>query len=141
MIIFFRVLAFFGLFFSFFIADAFLRMIQFHQRGSVIVGYDYSLFDIITSPEYLLGSLAILASLAVYPLLFFFIRWSREILVVLLGLYFLGETVGSIGHYELIGKSGFTDNLGIFEYICGLLLAAMSYFAPVINDKFKTDKQ
>lgn len=71
-------LALFGLFFSFFIADFFLRMIQLHQRGSVIVDYDYSLFDIITSPEYLLGSLAILASLAVYPLLFFLLDGAER---------------------------------------------------------------
>ena len=75
-----------------------------------------------------------LALLSIYPLLFFFVKWSRELLIVLLSLIILITAMdGSNGSY--IVSSEFEVLALILEALTHGFILAIAYFSP-IKSKF-----
>ena len=75
-----------------------------------------------------------LALLSTYPLLFFFVKWSRELLIVLLSLIILITVMdGSNGSY--IVSSEFEVLALILEALTHGAILAIAYLTPV-KDKF-----
>ena len=74
------------------------------------------------------------ALLSIYPLLFFFVKWSRELLIVLLSLIILITVMdGSNGSY--IVSSEFEVLALILEALTHGAILAIAYLTPV-KDKF-----
>ena len=75
--------------------------------------------------------------IAAYFLLFFYIKWSREIYVIITLLFFLIELIdGNLGGYLLLSK--IENLLYTIQTLLEGIIIALAYFSP-LRDKFKND--
>ena len=73
--------------------------------------------------------------IAAYFLLFFYIKWSREIYVIITLLFFLIELIdGNLGGYLLLSK--IENLLYTIQTLLEGIIIALAYFSP-LRDKFK----
>ena len=73
--------------------------------------------------------------IAAYFLLFFYIKWSREIYVFITLLFFLIELIdGNLGGYLLLSK--IENLLYTIQTLLEGIIIALAYFSP-LRDKFK----
>ena len=73
--------------------------------------------------------------IAAYFLLFFYIKWSREIYVIITLLFFLIELIdGNLGGYLLLSK--IENLLYTIQALLEGIIIALAYFSP-LRDKFK----
>ena len=75
--------------------------------------------------------------IAAYFLVFFYIKWSREIYVIITLLFFLIELIdGNLGGYLLLSK--IENLLYTIQTLLEGIIIALAYFSP-LRDKFKND--
>ena len=77
----------------------------------------------------------LLCIIAAYFLVFFYIKWSREIYVFITLLFFLIELIdGNLGGYLLLSK--IENLLYTIQTLLEGIIIALAYFSP-LRDKFK----